>query len=59
MFNVGPTGNLNLLYPVAEYGDSPTVEAGRAVRFDDLVLDPPAGRERMLAVRSSRPLPSW
>jgi hypothetical protein len=57
VFNVGPTGNLNLLYPVAEYGDFPTVEAGRAVRVDDLVLDPPAGRERMLAVWSSRPLP--
>jgi serine/threonine protein kinase len=57
VFNVGPTGNLNLLYPVVEYGDSPTVEAGRAVRFDDLVLESPAGRERMLAVWSSRPLP--
>jgi serine/threonine protein kinase len=57
VFNVGPTGNLNLLYPVAEYGDSPTVEAGQAVRCDELVLFPPAGRERMFAVWSSRPLP--
>jgi serine/threonine protein kinase len=57
VFNVGPTGNLNLLYPVVEYGDSPTVEAGRPVSFADLVLEPPAGRERMLAVWSSRPLP--
>jgi hypothetical protein len=57
VFNVGPTGNLNLLYPVIEYGDAPTVEAGRAVRIDDLVLAPPAGRERMFAVWSSRPLP--
>jgi hypothetical protein len=57
VFNVGPTGNLNLLYPVAEYGDSPTVEASRAVRIDHLVLTPPAGRERMFAVWSSQPLP--
>src|SRR5262249_22089439 len=49
--------NLNLLYPVAEYGDLPTVEAGRPVRLDDLVLEAPAGRERMLAVWSSSPLP--
>jgi hypothetical protein len=57
VLNVGPTGNLNLLYPVAEYGDSPAVEAGRAGRFDDLVLDGPAGRERMFAVWSSQELP--
>ena len=57
VFNIGPTGNLNLLYPVIENGDSPTVEAGRAVRIDDLVLEPPAGRERMFAVWSSSPLP--
>jgi serine/threonine protein kinase len=57
VFNVGPTGNLNLLYPVVEYGDSPTVEAGRAVRIDDRVLASPAGKERLLAVWSSSPLP--
>jgi serine/threonine protein kinase len=57
VFNVGPTGNLNLLYPVTEYGDAPTVEAGRAVRIDDLVLALPAGQERMFAVWSSKPLP--
>jgi hypothetical protein len=42
---------------VAEYGDSPDVQAGQVVRIDDLVLDPPAGLERMLAVWSSAPLP--
>lgn len=57
VFNVGPTGHLNLLYPVIEYGDAPTVEAGRAVNLDNVVLTPPAGRERMFAVWSSRPLP--
>jgi serine/threonine protein kinase len=58
VFNVGPTGNLHLLYPMLEHGDLPTVEAGRAVRFDNLVLEPPAGRERLLAVWSSTPLPA-
>ena len=57
VFNVGPTGNVNLLYPVIEFGDSATVEAGQVVRCDDLVLDPPAGRERVFAVWSSRALP--
>jgi serine/threonine protein kinase len=57
VFNVGPTGNLNLLYPVIEYDDAPKVEAGRNLRIDDLVLAPPAGRERIFAVWSGRPLP--
>jgi serine/threonine-protein kinase len=57
VFNVGPTGNLNLLYPDEEHRDSPTVEAGREVSLEDLVLEPPAGRERMLAVWSSKQLP--
>ncbi|HTU20806.1 MAG TPA: serine/threonine-protein kinase [Gemmataceae bacterium] len=57
VFNVGPTGNLNRLYPLIEYGDAPTDEASRPVRIDDLVLSPPAGRERMFAVWSSTPLP--
>jgi serine/threonine protein kinase len=57
VFNIGPTGNLNLLYPVVEYGDSPTIESGRAVSIDDLVLAPPAGRERMFAVWNNGPLP--
>ncbi len=57
VFNVGPTGNLNRLYPLIEYGDAPTVEASRSVRIDDLILSPPAGRERMFAVWSSTPLP--
>ncbi len=57
VFNVGPSGNLNLLYPVIDYGDSSLVEAGRVVRIEDLVLTPPAGRERLFAVWSSTPLP--
>jgi hypothetical protein len=57
VFNVGPTGNLNLLYPVAEYGDTPKVEAGQVLRVGELVLAPPAGRERLFAVWSSAPLP--
>lgn len=57
VFNVGPTGNLNLLYPVLEFGDSPLAEAGKVVRIDDLVLSPPSGKERLFAVWSHTPLP--
>jgi hypothetical protein len=55
VLNVGPTGNLNLLYPV---GPEPaTIEAGRALRLLDVELSPPAGRERLLALWSRSPLP--
>lgn len=57
VFNVGPAGNLNLLYPALEFGDSPVVEAGRAVHIDDLVLSPPSGKERLFAIWSRTPLP--
>ncbi len=57
VLNVGPTGNLNLLYPVVEFGDSPWVEAGQPVRLDDLKLTGPTGRERMFALWGKKPLP--
>jgi serine/threonine protein kinase len=57
VYNVGPTGNLNLLYPALEFGDSLLVQAGKAVRIDDLVLYPPSGKERLFAVWSRKPLP--
>ena len=52
-------GNLNLIYPAIEYGDSPTVEAGRAIRFDDLMLASPAGRVRntLTSIEAPRRLP--
>jgi serine/threonine protein kinase len=56
VFNVGPTGNLNLLYP-----DNPAAPAGvapgRPLRVLDVELTPPAGTERVFALWSREPLP--
>jgi hypothetical protein len=59
VFNVGPTGNLNLLYPeeLSGAGLPPRIEAHRPVIVMDLELVPPAGRERLFAVWSREPLP--
>jgi hypothetical protein len=58
VFNVGPTGNLNLLYP-----DDPQVKRtrpdiipGRPLHVLDIELVPPIGRERVFAVWSREPL---
>jgi hypothetical protein len=56
VFNVGPTGNLNLLHP-AELSDPAPVEAHRPLHVPDVELTPPAGRERLLALWSRVPLP--
>jgi serine/threonine protein kinase len=55
VFNVGPTGNLNLLYPSGS--DAPLVEAHQPLDLLDVELTPPAGRERVFAVWSQAPLP--
>jgi serine/threonine protein kinase len=55
VFNVGPSGNLNRLYPVDPTGDAPAVEAGRPVRLLDVEVTPPAGRERLVAVWTREP----
>jgi serine/threonine-protein kinase len=56
VFNVGPTGNLNLLYP-----DNPAAPAavapGRPLHVLDVALTPPAGTERLFALWSREPLP--
>ncbi|MEJ7636769.1 MAG: DUF4384 domain-containing protein, partial [Singulisphaera sp.] len=57
VFNVGPTGNLNLLYPDGPLGDPPTVEPHRPLHVPDIEMAPPTGRERLFAVWSRRPLP--
>jgi hypothetical protein len=58
VFNVGPTGQLNLLYP-----EDPTqlaaprpIAAHRPEQVVDVELMPPAGRERLVAVWTRRPL---
>jgi serine/threonine protein kinase len=57
VFNIGPTGNLNLLYP-AEPGDAPPMLAAhRRMHLLDLELTPPAGQERLFAVWTRQPLP--
>ncbi len=55
VFNVGPTGNLDLLYPPGlEPG---TIEAGRPLGILDVELSPPVGKERLVALWSRAPLP--
>jgi serine/threonine protein kinase len=58
VFNIGPTGNLNLLSPDEARAERPeAVEANQPVRVADVEVTPPAGRERLFAVWSRRPLP--
>jgi tRNA A-37 threonylcarbamoyl transferase component Bud32 len=58
VFNVGPTGQLNLLYPDAAPagGAPPPLPANRPLRVSDVALTPPAGRERLFAVWTRLPL---
>jgi serine/threonine-protein kinase len=58
VFNVGPTGNLNLLYPAELSAASlpAAVEPGRPLHMLDIELTPPAGRERVFALWTARPL---
>jgi serine/threonine protein kinase len=55
VFNVGPTGNLNLLYP--EGGGAAAVTGDRPLHILDIELTPPAGQERLFALWSREPLP--
>ncbi len=55
VFNVGPTGQLNLLHPDPDA--SAAVQANRNLQVLDVALTPPAGRERLFAVWSQAPLP--
>jgi serine/threonine-protein kinase len=59
VFNVGPTGHLNLLYPdPAPAGAAPPpLAAHRPLHVLDVALTPPEGDERLFAVWSRVPLP--
>jgi serine/threonine protein kinase len=59
VFNVGPTGNLNLLYPAepSRAAQPIPVAAGRPLHVLDVELTPPAGRERLFALWTREPLP--
>jgi serine/threonine-protein kinase len=57
VFNVGPTGQLNLLYPDDPAAPPPALPARQPLNVLDVELTPPAGRERVFAVWSRQPLP--
>jgi serine/threonine protein kinase len=57
VFNIGPAGHLNLLYPDPLSATSPAlVEAHRPLNISDVVMTPPIGRERLFAVWTRHPL---
>jgi serine/threonine protein kinase len=56
VFNVGPTGQLNLLYPEPD-GTSVLVRANDPLHVLDVAMTPPTGAERLFAVWSRAPLP--
>jgi hypothetical protein len=59
VFNIGPTGQLNLLHPddSAQLAEPRPIVANRPEQVVDVELTPPAGRERLVAVWSRQPLP--
>ena len=53
VFNVGPTGDLNLLYPDEPPTPTPPpLQAGQSLPIVEVEMTPPAGRERLFAVWS-------
>ncbi len=57
VFNVGPTGHLNLLYPDPQSADSSApIEAQRTLNILDVEMTPPSGQERLFAVWTRQPL---
>lgn len=56
VFNVGPSGDLNLLYPASPEAVPVVVPANRAVLVADVRVTPPTGSERVFAVWSRKVL---
>jgi hypothetical protein len=56
VFNIGPTGNLNLLCPVEPGAAPPLLAPGHPLHLLDVELTPPAGNERLVAVWTRPPL---
>jgi hypothetical protein len=56
VFNVGPAGALNLLYPEADSERSGPITAGHPLHIVEVQMTPPAGRERLVAVWTRQPL---
>ncbi len=57
VFNVGPTGDLNLLHPGELGGPASAMAPGRPVEAPEVEMQPPAGTERLFALWTARPLP--
>jgi serine/threonine protein kinase len=57
VFNVGPMGTLNLLYPEDPAQLVGPIDAHRPLHILDVELTPPTGRERLFAVWTRQPLP--
>lgn len=58
VFNIGPTGNLNLLYPDDfDVTLGPPLAANKPLHVLDVELTPPIGRERLVALWSRARLP--
>jgi hypothetical protein len=53
VFNIGPTDHLTVLYPEAGAGP---IEAGHPLEVLEVEMQPPAGRERLFALWTAKPL---
>ena len=50
VLNVGPSGDLNYLYPTKPGDAGPPVAVGEVIQVADVTAEPPYGRERIFAV---------
>ena len=60
VFNVGPTGTLNLLYPDGDSEQATVtspIKPNQPLHIVDVEMTPPAGHERLFAVWTRQPLP--
>jgi RNA polymerase sigma factor (sigma-70 family) len=60
VFNVGPTGDLNVLHPDGDpllTNPPRPIEPNQPLHIADIEMSPPAGRERLFAVWRRQPLP--
>jgi serine/threonine protein kinase len=56
VFNIGPTGNLNLLHPTGAHKPA-AVTGDRPLCITDIQVTPPDGHERVFALWTRTPLP--
>lgn len=59
IFNIGPTGNLNLLWPedASKTTDWPEIKVGSKLLITGLMMEAPSGRERLVGLWSRTPRP--